>query len=211
MTLPQIRTNRFSIILFAAFTCFLVFTGRANMFFMIYIFWWDEFLKTIFALHSFLFKRKKIENPEDFRKKIQERFLMLFVYFIFIIVIFGFMVAFNSDDMKNMVTTFQILFFRNWEFNTMLFLIISRESGNLIFRDENEKITGNKLSLRALVTLHVSIILGVLLWTLASGQFKVFKTDLGELANQLIILPFIVIKLIFDIYQFNQNNNLNQS
>lgn len=197
LPIPYYRSSVFSIFIFAVLTTFWVFTGKANLFFLIYIFWWDEFIKTIFAFFNRTFRKKQIENLIVFSTMLKERFFMLFVYFIFIVVIFAFILSFASNNFQKNYITFEVLFFRNWGFNLSLLFIICKEIVQYKMIDKTEKITDKNLSFGALIVLHVSIILGVLLWTLASGKFAIFD-GVGENADKFIILPFILIKFFFD-------------
>lgn len=205
LPIPQYRNSVFSIFIFAALTTFLVFTGKANLFFLIYIFWWDEFIKTIFGLFNQIFRKSQIENSLTYSTLLKERFFMLFVYFIFIVVIFGFILSFASNDFQKNYITFEVLFFRNWGFNLSLLFIICREIVHCKTIDKTEKISDENLSFGALIVLHVSIILGVLLWALASGKFKIFD-GVHENADKFIILPFILIKLLFDWINLKKTN-----
>jgi len=209
MSLPQYRKSPLSILIFAVLTTYFIFTGKANMFFLIYIFWWDEFIQTIFGLFNYFFRKSRIENLSGYAILLKGRFFMLFVYFIFIVVIFGFMLALKSDT-QNAMTTFRILFFLHWEFDLVLLLIIIREAA-IYLSSKDEKISGKNLSFSALVTLHVSIVLGVFLWTFASGRFEWFNLNFGEDANKFIILPFIIIKLIFDLLKFKSNKDSHEN
>ena len=206
LPIPQYRNSQLSIFLFAALTTYLVFTGKANMFFLIYIFWWDEFIKTIFGLFNRFFRKNQIENLISYSKLLKERFFMLFIYFIFIVVVFGFVLAFSAKNLEENYITFEILFFTNLGFNLSLLFIILREIFNYKMNDKTEKISENNLSFGALIVLHVSIILGILLWTLASGRFKIFD-GFDENADKFIILPFILIKFLFDWMNLKSERN----
>lgn len=198
LSLPHYRNSLLSIFLFAALTTYLIFTDRANIFFLIYIFWWDEFLKTLFGLLNRTFQKQRIDNLSAFSNSLKQRLFMLFIYFVFIVVVFGFVLAFKSDT-SNAIRNFQILLFHNAGFNAALIFIILRELSTYIFADKNEKITDKSLSFGALTVLHVSIILGMVVWAFASGQFKIYK-GVGEHADKFVILPFILIKFFFDWY-----------
>ncbi|SMC42047.1 hypothetical protein [Moheibacter sediminis] len=206
LSIPHHRNSVFSIFIFAAFTTFWVFTGKANMFFLIYIFWWDEFIQSIFGIFNRIFRKSQIENLTSYLKMLKERFFMLFIYFIFIVVIFAFVLTFSSKNLENNYITFEVLLFRNWGFNLSLLFIILREIFNYKMKKSTEKITDKNLSFGALIVLHVSIILGILLWALASGQFKIFE-GIGENADKFIILPFILIKFIFDWMRLKSESN----
>jgi len=199
MPIPPNRSGRFSILLFAVLTVYWIFTGKANMFFLIYIFWWDEFLKTVSALVFRFYRKNQIENLNNFRASLVSRFFMLFIYLIFIVVVFGIIISFSSDDKESIFTTFQILIFHNLAFNLSLLFIILREISVHLLTDKSERITEKNLSFGALMVLHVSIILGVFLWSFASGRMGGFDFDFGKNAEKFIILPFIIIKLIFDL------------
>lgn len=199
MPIPPNRSGRFSILLFALLSVYWIFTGKANMFFLIYIFWWDEFLKTVSALVFRFYRKNQIENLNNLRASLVSRFFMLFIYLIFIVVVFGIIISFSSDDKESIFTTFQILIFHNLAFNLSLLFIILREISVHLLMDKSERITEKNLSFGALMVLHVSIILGVFLWSLASGRMGGFDFDFGKNAAKFIILPFIIIKLIFDL------------
>lgn len=130
---------------------------------------------------------------------------MLSIYFVFIVVIFGFVLAFASDNMESAITNFQILLFHHAGFNAALIFIVLREIFMYVFWDKNKQITHENFSFGALMVLHVSIILGAILWAFVSGQFKIYK-GIGENADKFIILPFILIKFFFDWYNLKYSS-----
>lgn len=104
----------FSIFFFVVLTTFWVFTEKENVFFLIYIFWWDEFIKTLSGLYIRIRHREQIENLPSYNILLSTRFFMLFVYFIFIVIIFGIGLAFSSKNFENNSITFEVLLFGNW-------------------------------------------------------------------------------------------------
>ncbi|WP_018341830.1 DUF6498-containing protein [Cytophaga aurantiaca] len=185
-----------SLLFFTVLTIVAVVVQEITIFYVIYIFWWDEFIKVLFDFFRYLFNKKEIETPLLVKASIGSRFFMLFIYIVFIIVCFGFIIEWNTENAisKNA----QILLFQNIYFNISLISFIGRE----IYVYRNKVQTINKVSFGmmsgSLITLHVSIILGILLWAVATKKLGSIPFELGSYSTILAIIPFLIIKFLFE-------------
>jgi hypothetical protein len=184
------------VLLLTAYTASAIVSGRANSFFLIYLFWWDEFIKLSIAfLHAWLV-RNRVVDANTFISIIKGYFFFLFLYWIFIMVFFGLVFQWPMS-IDTLVVTWQILFFDDPSFNIGLGIILLREINFL--GDPSYRSNLLSSASQGMITLHISIIFGVLLWAAVEGKFDWVKLDFGKYSPHIYIFPFLLIKLIFDI------------
>ena len=70
-----------SLIAITFFTIIELYYKQTSVFYILYLFWFDEFIKTISDWITYYFKKKKIENQARFVENIKTRFFVLFGYF----------------------------------------------------------------------------------------------------------------------------------
>lgn len=185
-----------SLLFFTALTIMAVVMQEITIFYVIYIFWWDEFIKTGFDFLRYLFNKKEIEQPLLFKASIGSRFFMLFIYIVFIIVCFGFIIEWGTDN--SIHKNAQILLFQNIYFNISLISFIAREI--YVYRNKIQNINTSILNIMSgsIITLHVSIILGILLWAVATKKLGSLPFEVGSYSTILAIAPFLILKFLFE-------------
>lgn len=185
-----------SLLFFTALTIGAVVMKEITIFYVIYIFWWDEFIKTGFDFFRYLFNKKEIEQPLVFKVSIGSRFFMLFIYIVFIIVCFGFIIEWGTDN--SISKNAEILLFQNIYFNISLVSFIAREI--YVYRNKIQNINTSILNIMSgsIITLHVSIILGILLWAVATKKLGSLPFEFGNYSTILAIVPFLIIKFLFE-------------
>lgn len=180
-----------SLFAMTAFTVMSIVNKETSVFYIIYLFWCDEFLRTIFDRLKLRFNRSQIQDTKVFRSSIKSRFFMLFVYFIFIFVVFG--LVMNSSEADLVLLNFEVFLFQNAVFNYTLMSFLLREL-YLLLNPKNE-IEPQHLLSNGLIILHLSIVLGIFAWFLSTEKFPFFESY----ATLISIIPFLLLKLVFEI------------
>lgn len=179
-------------------TIVAVASKNISVFYIIYLFWWDEVLKSIFDLLKNWSKRHQLENPKSYSSNIGGRFFFLSIYIVFIIVFFGLMIDSKNTDMIGL--NFEVFLFMNPLFNFSLLSFLLREI--YLFRHPEEQIKTHHLLSRGIITLHISIILGILMWAFVSLKLQHLETY----ATIFAVIPFLLIKVLFEVYEIKANH-----
>ncbi len=214
---------QFALIIIAL--CFLtynVFVLKASFFYLLYLYWFDECIRTVgvwVRVRSTKFiadveeKDKKIivngeEKPLTPAMSVNLRIFFLFLYFVFIVFGFGFMLTLFSD-VDNLGANISVFMFQNMGFNINVGIFLLREIVSYLydfviykrFNAQHLMPFPETIDKRTLV-LHLSIILGGGTWVLSQHDL-LFGIDLttGKYGYVLII-PFVVIRFIVEIVLF---------
>lgn len=190
--------------LFALITLTVIAIANKNIsvFYIIYLFWWDELLKSIFDIFRYWFKKNQIENPKVYFSNMSGRIFFLIIYFVFILVFFGFMIDFKDYDLVGL--NFEVLFFMNPLFNFSLLSFLLREI--YLYKFNDAVLKPHHVLSRGIITLHVSIILGIFLWAFITMKFQSLKAY----ATIFSIVPFLLFKIYFEVQEIKSNNKLRQ-
>jgi predicted MFS family arabinose efflux permease len=192
-----------------AYTAILILTKQVNIFFIIYLFWWDTLLHSLFIRFSL----SKAERTEETRKNIHSvnsHFFMCFVHLVFVVVLFGFVMT-GNEPVNSYIKTAQILLFRNWGFNIGIIIILLRELNTYYHQREMADEEKNYLITPGIIVMHLSIILGAFLWTAVSQNFWNIQSWLGESGSTIYILPFLLIKFISEYNSIRKKAKSNRS
>jgi hypothetical protein len=170
---------------------------NVSVFYIIYLFWWDEILKSVFDVLKYWFKKHRIKNQKEYLSNTTGRLFFLMIYIVFIIVFFGFMIDWKNPDLMGL--NFEVLFFRNVFFNFSFLSFLLREIYLYIMDDQ--EINPHGVLSRGIITLHISIILGVLMWAFITLKLK----SLQAYAMIFAIIPFLLFKIYFEILEIKNN------
>lgn len=184
-------------------TAIAVYSKNISIFYILYLFWWDELLKSFFDLLRYFFKKDKIASTKAYLSVIRGRLFFLMIYIVFIIIIFGLIMDWDNGDL--IISNLEVLFFKNTLFNFTLFSIIIREI--YLYMNKNEVINVHHLLSKGIITLHLSLILGVFIWYLFTKQFEIPETYVTVIA----ILPFLLLKIFFEIKEIQYNKKIRQT
>lgn len=187
-----------SLLLMLTLTVVSVANKDISVFYILYLFWWDEFLKSFFDFLRRLFKKNQIANLEAYSKIVRTRFFFLFVYIVFIIVIFGLVINWEEDDI--VLNNFNVVFFKNSFFNFTLLSFLLREI--YLFRNDYGSIMVHHILSKGIITLHISLILGIIMWFFVTKQFGLT----GLYPTLISIVPFLLLKLYFETKEIQYNN-----
>lgn len=204
MYTPYARLSKYlSLAAMILITLVAIYNKNITVFYIIYLFWWDEFLKTVFYRLRYHFKKNLFQNPVQVLNGIKARLFFLFIYIVFIIVIFGLVINWKDHDL--IIMNLEVLFFKNTFFNITLLTFLLREIA--IYQIGSDQITFNTSLSKGVITLHISIVLGILLWFLVSKKFILF-TDHAVIFS---IIPFLLLKIFFEVMEIKDNTSESSS
>jgi len=198
MVIKENKTAKIiSLIFFSGITIFAILEQQVSIFYLIYLFWFDEFIKTIsdFLTYKFYYKDRAIS------KIISSRFFMLSVYFVFIFVMFGLVIDWNSDAI--VIGNFEVLLFKNSFFNFTIFSFFLRETA-LIYVHKEQSLQVRHILSNGIISLHLSIIFGIFLWAFLSGKIIDMQLNIDFNKSLAAILPFLIIKVFFEIMEIKK-------
>ena len=183
--------SQWDFLVFTLLTALSVWSGQTTVFYVILFFWWNEFIRII--IDRIFFKRNKnAVLASNNTTSIFGSIIQMGVYFIFIVVFFGFMANWNNEVL--IFTNMKVLFFRNWFFNfNLLFVVVER----ILLHIKQTPVTVSFGSFTPnMLVLHVSIILGVILMLFIVRNFPETFTPTNLLGSVLIIFPFLMIRAL---------------
>lgn len=190
----SVVTNYVSLALMSTFTLMAVANNQISVFYIVYLFWFDEILRTVSKFVFYIFKKQFIQNQLVFISNIKSKFFLLFVYFVFIVIFFGFIIDWKNQDL--ILINFEVLLFQSSMFNFTLITFIVRELF-LFFKNEYETVSGNILLSKGIIVLHISIIIGMLIWGFLPKNF--YENSNSNMLSAIVIVPFLLLKLFFEI------------
>lgn len=167
--------------------------GSTTVFYIVYLFWWQELLASI--LDGIFYYRWRTHTPE-YRgpNPFWARLFLLFIYFTFIIVLFGLMSSLHND--RVMALNIEVFVFRNWIFNISIIGILLNEFWMRKSLDTPPEIKFDPFGGRMIV-LHISIILGGLVLMALSRQYPNLFSEENLWGAVLTATPFLLLKAWF--------------
>lgn len=218
MEKAQKNINILFLFLFSAYAIYSIAYQNASIFFIVYLFWFDELIRSISMYIQIKMHKEDLRVVREFTKEqaltnVESRFFFLFVYSVFIVIVFGLFFHLDKENSDALVRNIHIFLFRDFPFNICIMIAIVREIIQIRTTSLNRyapipsfgAMSGN------LITLHVSIILGAFLWAITSGKFTSFSFTFGNFNKYAIILPFFIIKFCVDIYAINNQDKSKKS
>ena len=107
-------------LLFPALTFLALIDHSLSVFYLIYLFWMQEFFRTVVDSAIILKRAQGISAKFNFLRTIFPNFFVLKIYLVFIIVLFGFMLNLKQTDI--MIDNMSFFFFQNWYFYIYILL-----------------------------------------------------------------------------------------
>ena len=196
--LKRITFSRIETLAILLFSIIALLRGEITVFYMMYLFWWQTFIHVIVNTSKVLFISKNAEFKPKLIHYIGGNMFLLFLYFIFIVLFFGF---FSNLENRNLLTiNMQVLFFQNWSFNINLvvFFISALFYNKTYLKD----LPNHAFSPRNII-LHVSIILGAFIHFFVIHQLPELFDGENLWSSVLVILPFLTLRIFFDSYIYN--------
>lgn len=160
---------------------------------ILYLWWWEELIMTIFEVLKIRKWSGARAGMREAETAVRRRFFLLFVYFVFVVAMGGFMFAPEESFIPNLLT----ILFRNQVFNFNLILFIATQAFLLwqeIYRNQGapQNVKGETMDLRSGV-IHAGILLGALL----SYLFQKYGLPKAEHA---FMFGFIAVKTLLEIW-----------
>ena len=180
----------FEILTLLIITIFGIIQGQVTVFYIIYLFWFQELLRTLVDLYHIVSNKKTSQDKINALRLASANFFLLFVYFIFIVVLFGFML--NWGDNELLGQNILVVVFRNWFFNINLLLFLLEY---IYFRNQTDNST---LELKAFnrrhIILHISIIVGAFMQMAIAPRLHIE----GIWVSVVTVTPFLLLKIFLD-------------
>lgn len=187
---PKKHLREWDFLIFTVLTALSVGYGQTTVFYVIYFFWWSEFIRIITKSIFQRFNKSNNSNQLEAKLMFGSLFMML-IYLVFIIVFFGLIANWNNSEIT--LTNMKIMFFRNWFFNiNLLFVLLEHIYINL---NSNNTIAVFGQFTSNMLVLHISIILGgIIMFFIVKPFPETFSPD-NLWSSVLIILPFLLLKM----------------
>ena len=208
MNIIDRKINLIFLVLLNGYAVFSVLYLDASMFFIIYLFWFDEVIRSVSNYIQIKMYKEDTRIPPQFTKyqalnNVKSQFLFLFIYAVFIIIVFGIFFFINSKD--DVVTNIRIFVFHNLSFNVCIMISLIREFFKIRARyvDRLSSIRAFNAMNGHMATLHLSVIFGGLAWAITAVGFEGYRLDLGEYNKYAVAIPFFVIKFLVDLHEIN--------
>jgi len=201
-SLNILNWKHIDLLVFTVVTAFSIAYGQTSVFYILYLFWWSELIRKVVG-HIYL-KRNSAHYQQRSPTDRMGSFFLLGIYFVFIVVFFGFMA--NWGNTALMIINIQVLCFKNWFFNINLLWILA-ESIWVSTRQVGVKLDLSPFSANAIV-MHISIVLGGLIMFFIVKRFPDFFTPDNLFGSVLIALPFLLLRLLVELSFKNTEHKL---
>lgn len=187
---PKKHLREWDFIIFTVLTALSVGYGQTTVFYVIYFFWWSEFIRIIIKSIFQRFNKSNNSNQLEAKLMFGSLFMML-IYLVFIIVFFGLIANWNNSEIT--LTNMKIMFFRNWFFNINLLFVLLEHIYINLYSNNTIAVFGQFTS--NMLVLHISIILGgIIMFFIVKPFPETFSPD-NLWSSVLIILPFLLLKM----------------
>jgi hypothetical protein len=184
------QLQRADTLTFLVITSIGLFQNQVTVFYIVYLFWFQELIRTVVDFMFLVSKKQTIQEKWFFAKLSFGSFFILFIYFVFIVVLFGFMLNWRNSDL--FISNVLVLFFKNWYFNVNILLFLAEY---IYFRAQADN---SNLQLQVFnqrhIILHVSIILGGVMFMVVLPKINITS----EWISLAVIAPFLLLKIILD-------------
>jgi hypothetical protein len=189
---------------------YVLIIGQSTMFYVVYIFWWEEALKYLSEVLFCRFYKHKIQSYKAFDNLILPRLCILIVHFWFIISLFGKGVPEILNFGLELKHNTNIINFEDPYFNSILLLIVIKTSWfwyrQFLLAKKAESIDFN-YSENGIWILHISVLMGFFF-------LFAFSTTIKESSNPtlfylILILPYLIMKIIVEVININYRFRIN--
>lgn len=178
---------RLETITFLVITLLGLYNGKVTAFYLIYFFWFQELIRTIIDTGFIIADKQPFTKPKVI--EILSCYIILSIYFIFIAIVFGWIMAFR--ELGHLGENLKIILFQNWFFNINLILFAAEY---FYFRRLQKEPVHLHIFNHRHIILHISVVIGMLL----HGLIKDKITEQSGWLAIAAVLPFIVLKLFLD-------------
>jgi hypothetical protein len=188
-----------------------------NFFMVIYAYWFGEVISSLFDKIKVRTLKSRNELPARIEPEENVgRFFFLFIYWVFIVVIAGFVTAPEKTYIENILV---ILFLNKFFDISILFVLLGEFAmyWNSFFIEKNYNpqtiVANNSMMNKKTIIMHISIIFGAFAWFALNTDKFFFHIDAGEFGSYGFMIVFVVIRLVGDLMglrsDFSKNNITN--
>lgn len=188
------NSDYISLFFMTVFTLLSIINNEISVFYIVYLLWFHEFLRTAIKLIFYVFKKEKIEHKQAYFITLKSKLFILTVYFIFIIIFFGLMLDWKNQDL--ILINLEVFMFKNTFFNLTSATFLAREL-MLYFNNELNKIDKNVFLSKGIIILHISILIGILIWGFLPKS--IYENTNSNILSGFVIAPFLLLKLFFEV------------
>ena len=182
--------KHFEIITLLIITIFGIIQGQVTVFYIIYLFWFQELLRTLVDLFHIMTHKKTAQDKIFAIRLAFGNFFLLFIYFVFIVVTFG--IILNWSDKELLGQNILVVMFRNWFFNTNLLVFLLEY---IYFRNQTDNSNLElKVFNRRHIILHISIIVGAFMQMAIAPRLHIE----GIWVSVVTVAPFLLLKILLD-------------
>lgn len=189
---PAKKIQSLGVLVMFVLTITSIIYKQTTVFYIIYLFWFSEVLRTIIDLILSKKASAETEATPEAKLGISPRFFLLGIYWVFIVVFFGLIANWSND--AAMKINFQVVLFQNIFFNlNLMFIVIER----IIYHRMNSGLEPSYDAFTAnMIVLHVSIVLGgMLIFFLVLKYEQTFSPE-NLWGSVLIISPFLLLRML---------------
>ena len=182
--------RQWDFIIFALLTLLSVLNGQTTVFYLIYFFWWNEFICLV--VDRLCYKQNSnVVYENGHSANFGGGLFLMGIYWVFVVVFFGFIAGSNNHEI--MIANMQVLFFHNWFFSiNLIFVLLERLY--LHKKQQPLKVYFGAFSPNAIV-LHISIVVGGLLIFFVVKRYPEIFTPENTWGSVVIALPFLLLKM----------------
>lgn len=179
-----------------------------NFFMVIYSYWFAELVSSVFDRLKYRLLKKRNELAGlSLGKESDGKFLFLFVYWIFIVLIAGFLAA----PENTIGETIMVLLFIKRSFNISLLIMILGQL--LVYLQAfilkkhytaEEVVKANSLTNKRTMTMHIAIIAGSLIWFTMHVDHFFIHINLGKYGDSIFLIVFVGIRIIGEMLEMKK-------
>lgn len=185
--------------IFILLTALAVVNGQTTIFYIIYFFWWIEFIRVIVD-QLFYKKNENAVLVSGVHSSFIGHLFLMGIYVVFIVVFFG--IIANWDNQEITLLNFEILLFKNWFFNINLIIVLVQRI--YLHASKQELIIPMGLFTPNMIVMHISIIVGGLIMFFIVKQYPEIFTPENLWGSVIVILPFLILKGIVHYFLDSQ-------
>lgn len=197
---PTLDYRKWDILIFMLLTMLSLINKQTTIFYIIYFFWWNEFIRIIVD-RIFLRKNDNVTISGSTMFDFGGAIFLMMIYFVFIVVFFAVIANWNNTEIT--IINMQILFFQNWFFNAnLLFVLVERIYLHTIKSPMSIHFGSFTINM---IVLHISIILGGIIMFFVVKRFPDVFTPDNLWGSILIIFPFLVLRTVAHYLSRSEN------
>jgi hypothetical protein len=186
-----------------------VFFLHWNFFMIIYSYWFAEFITSFFGYLKVRMLRQRGELPREVAAS--DNFFFLFIYWVFIVVLVGFVIAPDKMYGENLKT----LLFMNGAFNLSVLVILLGELGAFLQAfvltrsyQVSDFVHRSKIMNKRMMVMHLSIIVGTFAWFAMYSDNFFFRIEGGQYAEYIFMLVFVAIRFVAELWSLYRQSRL---